>query len=67
MAITIHSISNVDGDGAKHYEFQGKSTDPKPTEWGGSAFEVNSLFMEEDTGDFYYFDDDDTWKKYGGE
>ena len=36
------------------------SGDSKPTE-----AEVNSLLLELDTGDFYYFDTDETWKKVG--
>ena len=65
MAITIHSISNVDGDAEKTYEFCGLSTDTKPTEVDGKDIEVNSLFLELDTGDFYYFDGSG-WSKVGG-
>ena len=42
------------------HEFMGLSTDDKPTEVG-----VNSLFLELDTGDFYYFDGEE-WQKVGG-
>lgn len=38
----------------------GLSTDTKPTN-----AEVNTLFLELDTGDFYYFDGDN-WLKVGG-
>ena len=66
MAITIHSITNVDGDAEKTYEFCGLSTDtPKPTEVDGKDIEVNSLFLELDTGDFYYFNGS-SWAKVGG-
>ena len=41
-------------------EFKGLSTDEKPTDCG-----VNSLFLELDTGDFYYFNGE-TWAKVGG-
>ena len=41
-------------------EYKGLSTDAKPTE----TAEVNSLFLELDTGDFYYFDGTQ-WKKVG--
>lgn len=42
-------------------EFKGLSTDTKPT----CCF-INSLFLELDTGDFYYFDGSD-WNKVGGD
>ena len=41
-------------------EFSGLSTDPKPTECG-----VNSLFLELNTGDVYYFTGA-AWAKVGG-
>lgn len=40
--------------------YQGLSTDVKPTE-----ATINSLFLELDTGDFYYFDGEN-WQKVGG-
>lgn len=43
------------------HEYKGLSTDDKPTNAG-----VNSLFLELDTGDFYYFDGEE-WAKIGGE
>lgn len=42
-------------------EFMGLSTDTKPT----TGIETNSLFLELDTGDFYYFNGA-TWAKVGG-
>lgn len=42
-------------------DYKGLSTDTKPTNCA-----VNSLFLELDTGDFYYFDGTD-WAKIGGE
>lgn len=39
----------------------GLSTDTKPEE-----APINQLFLELDTGDFYYFDGSD-WQKVGGE
>ena len=42
------------------YEYKGLSTDTKPTDCG-----VNSIFLELDTGDFYYFDGTN-WLKIGG-
>ena len=57
MAITQHRYGLVGG-----VEFAGLSTDTKPT----TGIEVNSLFLELDTGDFYYFDGS-AWAKVGGE
>ena len=41
--------------------YKGKSTDSKPT----TGVELNALFLELDTGDFYYFTGE-TWAKVGG-
>ena len=41
--------------------YEGLSTDEKPTE----DVVMNALFLELDTGDFYYFDGSE-WKKVGG-
>ncbi len=41
---------------------KGESSDTKPK----TNVEVNTLFLELDTGDFYYFDGSD-WQKVGGE
>ena len=62
--VTIHGITNVDGDSTKSYEFCGLSTDEKPTEVDGKPIEANSLFLELNTGNFYYFDGED-WQKVG--
>lgn len=43
------------------YEYKGLSTDTKPT----FGIPVNALFLELDTGDFYYFDGT-SWSKVGG-
>lgn len=40
--------------------YVGKSTDAKPT----VNVEVNSMFLELDTGNFYFFDGT-TWQKVG--
>lgn len=45
---------------ADENDYKGLSTDDKPTDCA-----VNSLFLELDTGDFYYFDGEE-WKKVGG-
>lgn len=50
--ITISNIKNFTAGDAMDYDFKGLSTDTKPTESVG----VNSMFLELDTGDFYYFD-----------
>ena len=42
------------------YEYKGLSTDTKPTNCA-----VNSIFLELDTGDFYYFTGEE-WAKIGG-
>lgn len=54
MAITIHSITNVDGNSLKEYEFRGLSTDTKPSFIGGEPVEMNSMFWELDTNKHYY-------------
>lgn len=51
MAVTLNG-SNAD--------YMGLSTDNKPTDVA-----VNSLFLELDTGYFYYFDGEN-WAKVGG-
>lgn len=58
--ITIEKIKKViNNDTFFTYELKGLSTDEKPT----ANIQINSLFLELDTGDFYYFDE--TWKKVG--
>lgn len=44
-----------------NYDYKGLSTDTKPTE----TVAPNSLFLELDTGDFYYFTGS-AWAKIGG-
>lgn len=53
-------FSVVNGKVKREIEYKGLSTDVKPTDGG-----INSLFLELDTGDFYYFDGT-TWAKIGG-
>ena len=43
-------------------DYRGKSTDTKP-----AAADINALFLEVDTTDFYYFDTDEEWHKVGGD
>lgn len=55
MAITANLITN-----GKEREYRGLSTDTKPTDNVG----LNSLFLELDTGDFYYWSGS-AWAKIG--
>lgn len=62
MITGIKKSSQINNDGTMgyQYEFMGLHTDTKPTTCTG-----NSLFLELDTGDFYYFDGS-KWNKVGG-
>ena len=51
MAVTVNATT----------DYRGKSTDTKPTD-----ADINALFLEVDTQDFYYFDTDKDWHKVGG-
>ena len=62
--VKLISKVNVDGDKTFHYEFSGLSTDSKPTKWEGQDIESNSLFLELNTGDFYYLNGS-SWAKVG--
>lgn len=53
-------ITNNDSRMGNELELKGLSTDTKPTNVG-----VNSLFLELDTGDVYYFNGS-SWAKVGG-
>lgn len=44
----------------REFEYKGLSSDTKPTDC-----DINSIFLELDTGDFYYFNGT-TWLKIGG-
>lgn len=55
----------LESRGASPWEFHGKSTDTKPTEWEGSPVPVNSRFFELDTQNLFYLDSDKTYKKSG--
>lgn len=53
--ISVHSMKRTMIGGQPYdFEFKGLSTDTKPSTWGGNDVGVNSLFFEQDTGDFYY-------------
>ena len=65
MAITVNSMIGVN-TGTAEFEFKGLSADSKPTgEVNGKKVGVNSLFLELDTGDVYYFTGS-AWAKFGG-
>ena len=61
--VTISNIkkSTADTQNKNDYDFKGLSTDSKPTE----GVLTNSLFLELDTGDFYYYTGA-AWAKVGG-
>ncbi len=61
--VTISNIKNTTAgaENENDYDFKGLSTDEKPTE--GVA--INSLFLELNTGNFYYYTGE-TWAKVGG-
>lgn len=52
MAITLNG---------SRANYMGLSTDTKPTE----GVQINTIFLELDTGDFYYFDGEN-WQIIGG-
>lgn len=62
--ITIRSKTNIDGDSAIHFEFDGTSQDEIPKTWDGQPIEQNSIFHELDTGRDYYYDGQ-AWQKVG--
>ena len=53
-------ISINDNRTTGEHDYKGLSTDDKPT-----SCAVNSLFLELDTGNFYYFDGEE-WQMIGG-
>lgn len=59
MAITNLGFPN--GENGDRMQFAGLSTDTKPTE----GIAINSLFLELDTGDMYYWDGTQ-WAEVGG-
>ena len=63
--ITVNAMKNVVATTAADFEFKGLSTDEKPVGTiGEQEISVNSLFLELDTGDFYYYNGE-TWTKIG--
>ena len=53
-------VTYNDNRACGEHEYKGLSTDSKPTDCG-----TNSVFLELDTGNFYYFNGE-TWAKIGG-
>lgn len=64
MAVTVNRVEYIEGSQIGDFDFKGESTDSKPTSWGGSTIANNSLFLEVDTGDFYYYNGT-SWAKVG--
>lgn len=62
--VVVYKIYDVYPDGTKLYGFGGESDDSKPTTWDGKDIGEGSLFLELNTGDFYYFKE--SWSKVGG-
>lgn len=62
--VTIHRMENNQYCEAAQFELAGLSSDTKPTEIEGFPVGDNSLFLELDTGDFYYFTNG-SWTKVG--
>lgn len=60
MVTIAERMIGTDNLGKPAYQYLGLSTDSKPADTG-----VNSLFLELDTKDVYYFDGD-SWEKVGG-
>jgi len=59
--VTLKAKYNISGTEKYQYDIMGLSTDEKPTEKIG----VNSLFLELDTGNIYYYTGS-VWAKVGG-
>lgn len=63
--VTVHKILNNEFCEKAEFQFSGLSGDDKPAdEWDGFPIGENSLFLELDTGKFYYFDGED-WTEVG--
>lgn len=64
--VTIYKVEKADiKNGGKFLvELRGLADDEKPTTINGGAIINGSEFLEIDTGDLYYFNEDDTeWVK----
>lgn len=60
--VTIYKVvkANINNAGKFLVELRGLADDEKPTTINGGAIENGSEFLEIDTGDLYYFNEDDT-------
>lgn len=60
--VTIYKIEKSDIKNGEKFlvELRGLSDDEKPTTINGGAIINGSEFLEIDTGDLYYFNEDDT-------
>jgi len=64
--VTVNGMIAEAGTSTAEMELKGLSTDSKPTgAFSGKTVGINSLFLELDTGDLYYFTGS-TWAKVGG-
>ena len=63
MAIT--NMGSPNGLTGARFDFMGLSSDPKPANTEDSPLEVDSLFLELDTGYSYYYTGS-AWAKVGG-
>ena len=61
----ITNMGNQNGIYGNRFDFMGLSTDTKPTNSEQFPMDTNSLFLELDTGDVYYFTGY-AWAKVGG-
>ena len=64
--VTIYKVvkANINNAGKFLVELRGLADDEKPTTINGGAIINGSEFLEIDTGDLYYFNEDDTeWVK----
>ena len=78
--VRVTTANEIVDNEVMYVEYAGKSTDTKPTEYGKIYVIINgnkvlksvkictgSVFIEVDTGDAYFFDEDSsTWIKTGG-
>ncbi len=63
--ISTVSMKKRDSD-SYEFELKGLSSDEKPSVFGNFHIAINSIFLELDTGDFYYLETPVVWKKIGG-
>lgn len=64
MAVTIARMDRGEFGEPVEFDLKGLSTDQKPSEIEGMPIGANSLFLELDTGNFYYFDGS-AWQSLG--